>query len=100
MQNAAFEKAGLGRPYGRFHVTKEGLGDFAAFAKKNLSGVNITVPHKENIIPFVDEIDAVAALSSSVNTLPLSNHQYPDSGLLLLKMKHIVVRRHIESLEV
>ena len=52
MQNAAFEKAGLGRPYGRFHVKKEGIGDFAAFAKKNLSGVNITVPHKENIIPF------------------------------------------------
>ncbi len=73
MQNAAFEKAGLGRPYGRFHVTREGLGEFAAFARKNLSGVNITVPHKENIIPFVDEIDAVAALSSSVNTLDIRN---------------------------
>ena len=71
MQNAAFEKAGLGRPYGRLHVTAEEIRDFAALARKKFAGVNITVPHKENIIPFVDEIDSVADLSSSVNTLDI-----------------------------
>ena len=71
MQNAAFEKAGLGRPYGRIHVRKEEIGDFVSLARKKFSGVNITVPHKENIIPFLDEIDPVARLCRSVNTLDI-----------------------------
>ena len=33
MQNAAFEKAGLGRPYGRIHVRKEEIGDFVSLAR-------------------------------------------------------------------
>jgi shikimate dehydrogenase len=73
MQNAAFEKLGMGRPYGRCHVTRESLPEFFAMAKKKLSGVNITVPHKENILPFPDEIDPVAALCRSVNTLDIRN---------------------------
>lgn len=71
MQNAAFEKAGMGRPYGRFHVRKEELPEFIAMARKNFSGVNVTVPHKENVIPFLDEIDPVARLCRSVNTLDI-----------------------------
>ena len=71
MQNAAFERAGLGRPYGRFHVSAEAIKDFIAMAKEKLAGVNVTVPHKENVIPFVDEIDPVAALCNSVNTLDI-----------------------------
>lgn len=71
MQNAAFEKAGLGRPYGRFHVSAEAVKDFIGMAKEKLAGVNVTVPHKENVIPFLDEIDPVAALCRSVNTLDI-----------------------------
>ena len=72
MQNAAFEKAQLGRPYGRIHVLPQDLGSFGAWARENLSGVNITVPHKEKIIPFLDEIDPRAAACGSVNTLKIS----------------------------
>ena len=69
MQNAAFEAAGLGRPYGRTHVTGENFSSFISRARRELLGVNITVPHKETVIPFLDEIDPVAALCRSVNTL-------------------------------
>lgn len=71
MQNPAFERAGLGRPYGRRHVRKEELADFIAEARKMLLGVNVTVPHKENVIPFLDEIDPLAELCRSVNTLDI-----------------------------
>ncbi|MBQ7207770.1 MAG: shikimate dehydrogenase [Lentisphaeria bacterium] len=71
MQNMAFERAGLGRPYGRRHVTRDGLAAFVAEAKKSLAGVNITVPHKEAVIPFLDAIDPAAARCGSVNTLDI-----------------------------
>ena len=73
MQNAAFAQAGLGRPYGRRHVTKEELSTFVKEARQKLLGVNITVPHKEAVIPFLDEIDPAALLCSSVNTLDIRN---------------------------
>ena len=73
MQNAAFESAGLGRPYGRTHVTGANFSSFIAKARRELCGVNITVPHKETVIPFLDEIDPVAALCRSVNTLDIRN---------------------------
>ena len=37
--------------------------------KGQLSGVNITVPFKKKIIPFLDNLDEVASYTQSVNTL-------------------------------
>lgn len=71
MQNAAFEEAGLGRPYGKLRVDPAKIGEFADFARKNLKGVNLTVPHKQVIIPFVDELSPRAAACQSVNTLKI-----------------------------
>ena len=73
MQNAAFEYYGMGRPYGKLRVDPEKIGDFALYARENLKGVNLTVPHKQIIIPFVDELSPQAAACQSVNTLKISN---------------------------
>ena len=73
MQNAAFEAAGMGRPYGRKHVPKESIASFVAYAREHLAGVNITVPDKEAVIPYLDEIDPAAARCQSVNTLVIRN---------------------------
>lgn len=69
MQNAGFVACGQGNPYGKFHVKLDEISDFADFARKNLHGFNITVPHKKNIIPFLDDISRPAALAESVNTI-------------------------------
>tara|TARA_B100000900_G_C20579356_1_gene716793 strand:- start:1273 stop:1995 length:723 start_codon:yes stop_codon:yes gene_type:complete len=37
--------------------------------KEKLSGFNITIPHKENIIPFLDELSAEANAIGAVNTV-------------------------------
>lgn len=73
MQNAAFEALGMGRPYGKLRVDPAKIGDFAAFAREHLKGVNLTVPHKQVIIPFVDELSPQAAACQSVNTLKIEN---------------------------
>ncbi len=37
--------------------------------KENLSGFNVTIPHKENIIPFLDELSTEAIGIGAVNTV-------------------------------
>jgi shikimate dehydrogenase len=69
MQNAGFSALGLGKPYGKFHVKIDEISDFVEFARENLRGFNITVPHKKNIIPFLDGISRPAELAESVNTV-------------------------------
>ena len=69
MQNAAFRALGLPAEYTAVRVLKEDLGAFAADASKHLAGFNITVPHKNNILPFLSEIEPTARASGSVNTV-------------------------------
>lgn len=35
----------------------------------NLSGLNVTIPHKQAVIPFLDELDATAAEIGAVNVI-------------------------------
>ena len=41
--------------------------------KQNLSGINVTLPYKESIIPFLDELSENAKRIGSVNTIQISN---------------------------
>ncbi len=41
--------------------------------KQNLSGLNVTLPYKESIIPFLDELSKNAKKIGSVNTIQISN---------------------------
>jgi shikimate dehydrogenase len=71
MQNAGFEALAMGSPYGKFHVPLDDLAEFVAFAREHLLGFNITVPHKDSIIPFLDEIETTAQRCHSVNTVTI-----------------------------
>ena len=71
MHNAAFQALGMDAEYIAVHVKADELGDFAEDARKNLAGFNITVPHKKGIIPFLDEVDPVALMAGSVNTVTI-----------------------------
>lgn len=73
MQNAAFEYHKLGRPYGMEEVAPEKLAEFVKRAAGSLAGFNATVPHKEALIPLMDEIDPAAKLAGSVNTVKIEN---------------------------
>lgn len=69
MHNAAFRALGIDADYTPIHVTREGLPAFLESARTTLSGFNITVPHKNAVIPFLDGITPRAALAGSVNTV-------------------------------
>ena len=39
---------------------------------ENIKGLNVTIPYKEEIIPFLDEIDESANIIGAVNTIRIS----------------------------
>jgi shikimate dehydrogenase len=70
MHNAAFESTGLDYCYLPFSVRPEDLNiSVGAIKALNIRGVNITIPHKETIIPYLDELDREAELIGAVNTV-------------------------------
>ncbi|GER93911.1 shikimate dehydrogenase [hot springs metagenome] len=74
MHNAAFKYLGLDYCYVTFLVSPDLLGDAVKAIKAlNLSGVNVTVPHKENVINFLDEISEEASFIGAVNTIKNDN---------------------------
>lgn len=61
---------GLNARYDAVAIEPEHLArDVAALAEQGFAGFNVTIPHKENIIPLLDEIDETAARIGAVNTV-------------------------------
>ena len=69
MHNAAFRALGMNADYTAVHVTKDALPDFLERARTELNGFNVTVPHKNAVIPFLDGVTDRAKLAGSVNTV-------------------------------
>jgi len=70
MHNAAFREAGLDYAYVAFRVRSEELGRaIEGMRALNIRGLNVTIPHKVGVIPFLDEIDPLAERIGAVNTI-------------------------------
>jgi len=48
------------------------IDDFYKIDLEEVSGFNVTIPYKEKIIPFLDEMDAIATEIGAVNTIKIS----------------------------
>ena len=74
MHNAAFAKAELDYVYVPFHVRPDDLADaIAGFKAINVVGINVTLPHKQAVIPFLTSISREAELIGAVNTLSFTD---------------------------
>jgi len=70
MHNLAFEKLGLDYCYLPVEVAPADLQTvFNGLIRMNVGGFNVTIPHKINIIKFLDELDPLAATIGAVNTI-------------------------------
>ncbi|MDQ7787399.1 MAG: shikimate dehydrogenase [Thermodesulfovibrionales bacterium] len=70
MHNAAFQALGLNYCYVPFLVHPDFLDKAVQSVKAlNLTGVNITVPHKEKVIPLLDHMNDEALFIGAVNTI-------------------------------
>ncbi|WNF21795.1 shikimate dehydrogenase [Mesobacillus jeotgali] len=74
MHNDLFELYGIDAVYLPFHVSKGNL-EAAVKGLKALgvSGFNVTIPHKTDIIPYLDKVDPLARAIGAVNTVKNEN---------------------------
>lgn len=70
MHNAAFQALALDYVYVPFAVAPDSLpAAVAAIKALGLAGVNVTVPHKQAVLPLLDELTEEARLIGAVNTI-------------------------------
>ncbi|HVN67845.1 MAG TPA: shikimate dehydrogenase, partial [Candidatus Sulfotelmatobacter sp.] len=70
MHNAAFKELGLELEYVPFEVEPEDLGEaLNGMRALHVVGFNVTVPHKETVVPLLDEVTKLARTIGAVNTV-------------------------------
>lgn len=70
MLNRAFRETGVNSAYAAFHVAPEGLGDAVRGVRAlGFRGINVTIPHKVEVMRHLDEIDEGARVIGAVNTI-------------------------------
>ena len=71
IHNFWLEKLGAAGSYGRCLVAPGGLADYLAATRGNgdWRGCNVTMPHKQAIMPLLDRLDPLAARIGAVNTV-------------------------------
>jgi shikimate dehydrogenase len=74
MHNCAFQKMGLPFIYAAFDIEPTHIGSAVESIRAlGLRGVNVTIPHKVAVMPFLDEIDEEARQIGAVNTIVNEN---------------------------
>ena len=69
-QQAGLDAIGFDGVYQPWDVAPDGVGEFVAGLRApGTLGINVTVPHKEAVIPFLDEVDDWASTAGAVNTI-------------------------------
>ena len=70
MWNPALQELGLDYVYVAFDVHPDHLEKAVqSFRALDIKGINVTIPHKETIIKYLDEIDPIAEKMAAVNTI-------------------------------
>ncbi|MBL7068426.1 MAG: shikimate dehydrogenase [Candidatus Omnitrophica bacterium] len=88
MHNAAFKHLEIDAEYELFEIKPGELNDFFSSFKERLSGINITIPHKEASIKYVDAVDKISDAIGAINTVVLENdrlHGYNTDVIGFLK---------------
>lgn len=79
IHEAALRSCGLDGSYFLFPIPpddQQGLRDLLGTLRQGeVSGLNVTIPHKQNVIPFLDELTPTAKAIGAVNTIYMWEHR-------------------------
>lgn len=73
IHNSLFDAAGINAVYLPVTVPPERLGSVTDVFRSCFSGFNVTIPYKEKILPFLDDVDEAARVCGAVNTVEIRN---------------------------
>lgn len=66
-----FEKNNIDARYSNFELND--VEEISSIFEQNLSGLNVTFPYKESVIPYLDRLDESAAQIGAVNVISFEN---------------------------
>ena len=87
-QQVALDHVGIAAIYEKWEIKPENVGEFVnGLREPDSLGINITLPYKQAVIPFLDEVDEWASSAGAVNTIVnkcgrLSGHNTDGPGFL------------------
>mgnify|MGYP000251284156 CR=1 FL=1 len=91
--NEKFKSEGINAEYVNFEIPQ--INDFMEVIEENpnLRGLNVTIPYKKDVIPYLDELDENAKAIGAVNTIVNKNgklygHNTDFSGFMYMLKKH------------
>ena len=97
MQNSAFKEMKLNSTYIAFRVTKDDLKDSVYSLKSTgISGFNVTLPHKVEIMKYLDKLDNTAIRAGAVNTVKNENNELVGYNTDIYGFIDPLHRRHID----
>lgn len=105
LHNFVLKSLDLNYCYLSFHVKIRKIQEFlTGFNTLGFHGINVTIPHKQNVIPFMDQLSSEASLLGAVNTIhfeaqKMVGHNTDSTGFLRslgdiknqLKNKHVII---------
>jgi shikimate dehydrogenase len=79
IQNAALNACGLEGDYSLFPIHPDGMQGLKDLLDRvrsgEINGLNVTIPHKQNVIPFLDELTPTAKAIGAVNIIYLRGNK-------------------------
>ncbi len=78
MHNAAFAELGVDAVYKLFPLKEEELADFFLDLRQvdsSIFGLNVTIPYKEKVIPYLDSLSPYALKIQAVNTIVIKENR-------------------------
>ncbi|MDD4755817.1 MAG: shikimate dehydrogenase [Prolixibacteraceae bacterium] len=67
-----FKRESISAAYENFEIEKISRLTEIVEAETDLAGLNVTIPYKEQVIPFLDELDRAAEKVGAVNTIKIT----------------------------
>ena len=104
IHTAALKSCGLNGSYSLFPIQpndKQGLKDLLDRIRLGeIHGLNVTIPHKQNVIPLLDELTPTAQAIGAVNTICLKDKKLigdnTDAAGFLSDLKKFIGNRELE----
>jgi 3-dehydroquinate dehydratase/shikimate dehydrogenase len=102
IHNAAFAEAGMDAVYLPLKVT-DPLSFLEGFEPYDLCGLSVTIPHKEAMVPLMDELDGLARRIGAINTVDIREGNRrgsnTDVAAALAALRHAAGRAGLLPLE-
>jgi len=79
IQNAALKACGLEGGYSLLPIAPEDMNGLKSLLNRvrshEITGLNVTIPHKQNVVPFLDELTSAAKTIGAVNVIYMRDNR-------------------------